>query len=261
MVSNILLFYPKRFFVCNAFADIIYVMKRTLGHLRRADEDFNMIADGDRIAVGLSGGKDSMVLLYALHLYKNFAKTSFDICAATVDLGFDGFDTELIEEYCKSLGVEFVCVKTKISKIVFDTRQETNPCSLCSKLRKGALFNELISMGISKCAFAHHRDDCLETLFLSMLYEGRMRTFKPVTYLDRKGITLIRPFVYLPEHEIISSMHRHNIPYTGNPCPASGNTKREEIKGLISHISKTNPKARDTLLTALKNTDEYSLWD
>ncbi len=236
-------------------------MKRTLGHLRRADEDFNMIKNGERIAVGLSGGKDSMTLLYALHLYKNFAKTKFDICAVTVDLGFNGFDIQLIEDYCKSLDIEFTCVKTQISKIVFDVRAETNPCSLCSKLRKGALFNELIAMGIDKCAFAHHRDDCLETLFLSMLYEGRIRTFKPVTYLDRKGITLIRPFVYLPEHEIISSVRRHNIPTTGNPCPASGNTKREEIKELLRHISKTSPKARDILLTALKNKDEYSLWD
>ena len=236
-------------------------MKRTLGHLRRADEDFNMIKDAERIAVGLSGGKDSMTLLYALHLYQNFSKTKFDICAVTVDLGFNGFDIQLIEDYCKSLGIEFTCVRTQISKIVFDVRAETNPCSLCSKLRKGALFNELIAMGIDKCAFAHHRDDCLETLFLSMLYEGRMRTFKPVTYLDRKGITLIRPFVYLPEHEIVSSVRRHNIPTTGNPCPASGNTKREEIKELLRHISKTSPKARDILLTALKNKDEYSLWD
>ena len=236
-------------------------MKRTLGHLRRADEDFNMIKDGDRLAVGLSGGKDSMALLYALHLYSNFSKTKFDICAVTVDLGFEGFDVALIEGYCKSLGIEFICVKTHVAKIVFDIRQESNPCSLCSKLRKGALFNELIKLGISKCAFAHHRDDCIETLFLSMLYEGRIRTFKPVTYLDRKGITLIRPFVYLPEFEIVSSVRRHNIPTTGNPCPASGNTKREEIKELVRHISKTSPKARDTLLTALKNKDEYSLWD
>ena len=236
-------------------------MKRTLGYLRRADEDFNIIKNGERIAVGLSGGKDSMALLYALHLYKNFAKTKFDICAVTVDLGFNGFNVKLIEDYCKSLDIEFTCVETQISKIVFDVRQETNPCSLCSKLRKGALFNELKSIGIDKCAFAHHRDDCLETLFLSMLYEGRMRTFKPVTYLDRTGITLIRPFVYLPEHEIVSSVRRHNIPTTGNPCPASGNTKREEIKELLRHISKTNPKARDILLTALKNKEAYSLWD
>lgn len=236
-------------------------MKRVLGHLRRADEDFKMIQDNDKVAVGLSGGKDSMVLLYALHLYRNFAKTKFDICAITVDLGFKGFDTELIKKFCDSIDIEFVCIKTQISKIVFDVRKETNPCSLCSKLRKGALFNELIEMGIYKCAFAHHRDDCLETLLMSMLYEGRIRTFKPVTYLDRKDITLIRPFVYLAEHEIVSAVRRHGIPTTSNPCPASGNTKREETKELLRHISKSNPKARDILLTALKNKDEYSLWD
>lgn len=236
-------------------------MKRVLGHLRRADEDHNMIENGDTIAVGVSGGKDSMVLLYALHLYKNFSRSEFNIHAITVNLGFDGFDTVPIRAFCESLGIAYTCVDTNISKIVFDTRKEKNPCSLCSKLRKGALFNEIKRQGISKCAFAHHRDDCLETLFMSMLYEGRIRTFKPVTYLDRKDVTLVRPFVYLAEQEIISAMGRHDLPVVHNPCPASGNTKRQEIKELLTHISASNPRARDTLLTALINNAQYSLWD
>lgn len=236
-------------------------MKRVLGHLRRADEENNMIQEGDTVAVGVSGGKDSMAMLKALVLYKNFAKVKFDVVAITVDLGFDGFNTQIIADYCKSLGVPYTCVKTQIGEIVFDVRKESNPCSLCSKMRKGALFNELLAQGITKCAFAHHRDDCLESLFMSMLYEGRIRTFKPVTYLDRKGITLIRPLIYIAEHEIISAVKRHNIPISKNPCPASGTTKREETKELLKLISKSNPKARDILLTALKNKDQYSLWE
>lgn len=236
-------------------------MKRVLGHLRRADEDFGMIKNGETIAVGVSGGKDSMALLYALHLYKNFAKVKFEFTAVTVDLGFKGFDPQPIDQFCKSLNVPYTCVKTQISQIIFDERKESNPCSLCSKLRKGALFAELKKQGIEKCAFAHHRDDCLETLLMSMFYEGRIRTFKPVTYLDRTGITLIRPLVYLAEHEVVSAVRRHKIPVINSPCPASGTTKRQETKELLSYISKNNPKARDILLTALKNKDQYSLWD
>jgi len=236
-------------------------MKRVLGHLRRADEDFNMIEENDTVALGVSGGKDSMALLYALHLYKNFCRVPFELVAVTVDLGFPGFSTATIADYCASIGVEFICVTTHISKIVFDARQESNPCALCAKMRKGALFTELIRRGISKCAFAHHRDDCLESLFMSMIYEGRIRTFKPKTYLDRKGITLIRPLVYLGENEIISAAARHALPVVQSPCPAAGQTKREETKRLLAQMEASNPKLRDTLLTALKNTAQYSLWD
>ena len=236
-------------------------MKRTLGHLRRADEDFNMIHDGETVAVGVSGGKDSMALVKAMKLYTNFAKHKFDVVAVTVDLGFDGYDVAPIEDYCKSLDVPFTCIKTQIGEIIFDERQEQNPCSLCSKMRKGALFTELKKQGINTCAFGHHRDDALETLLMSMFYEGRIRTFKPVTYLDRMDVTLIRPLVYLAEHEIVSAARRHSIPVVKSPCPACGTTKRAETKELLCHISKSNPKARDILLTALKNTDQYSLWD
>ena len=236
-------------------------MKWVLGHLRRADEDFNMIKEGSTVAVGLSGGKDSMTLLYALSLYRNFSRHKFNVRAFCVDLGFDGFDTQRIAAYCADIGVDLTIVETHISTIVFDTRAESNPCSLCSKLRKGALFNEIKKQGIDMCAFAHHRDDCLETLLLSMLYEGRLRTFRPLTYLDRKDVTLIRPFVYLSEKEIQSSVERHQIPSVSNPCPASGNTKRQKIKELLAQISASNPDARHMMLTSLKNSAQYSLWD
>ena len=236
-------------------------MKRVLGHLRRADEDFGMIENNDTVAIGLSGGKDSMALLYALQLYRNFSRSKFEISAFTVDLGFGGFNSDIIADYCKSLGIEHTMVKTQIAEIVFDARNESNPCSLCSKLRKGALFKEIKKHGISKCAFAHHREDCLQSLLLSMLYEGRMRTFKPLTHLSRTGVDLMRPFIYLPEKEIKAAVKRHGIPFIENPCPVSGNTKRQEIKKLLGIISASSPKARDSLLTALKNSSQYSLWD
>ena len=236
-------------------------MKHVLGYLRRADEQFDMIAPGARIAVGVSGGKDSMVLLYALHLYRNFSRHDYSITAVTVDLGFPGFNTALIADYCASLGVPHTCVKTRIADIVFDARKEKNPCALCSRMRKAALFTEIKKQGVGTCAFAHHRDDCLESLLLSILYEGRMRTFRPTTYLNRKDVTLIRPFILLPEKEISAAAARHSLPVAANPCPASGNTKRQEIKELLAHISANNPGARDSMLTALKNIDQYSLWD
>jgi tRNA(Ile)-lysidine synthase TilS/MesJ len=152
-------------------------------------------------------------------------------------------------------------VQTNIAQIVFDARKETNPCALCAKLRKGALFTEITRQGINKCVFAHHREDCLESFLMSLLYEGRLRTFTPVTYLERTGVTLIRPLILLPEKEIKAAVRRHDIPVAKNPCPASGQTKREETKRLLAQISANNPYARERMLTAIHNTANYSLWD
>lgn len=237
------------------------MMKHVLGYLRRADEDHGMIKQGDTVAVGVSGGKDSMALLYALHLYKNFSRVNYHIRAFTVDIGFEGFATDVIAQYCASLNIPYTVVKTDIARIVFDERKESNPCALCARMRKGVLFKAIAKEGLHICAFAHHREDCIESLLLSMLYEGRMRTFKPVTDLDRKGITLLRPLIYLPEKEIISAVRRHNIPVAKNPCPASGSTKREETKGLLKLICQSNPNAREMIMTALRNVSQYSLFD
>ena len=236
-------------------------MKQVLGYLRRADEDHGMIKNGDTVCVGLSGGKDSMALLFALHLYKNFAKVRFDVRAYTVDLGFGNFDTDMIAAYCSSLGIEHTLIKTQIGKIVFDLRNEKNPCALCSKMRKGVLFTQIKNHGFETCAFAHHREDCLESLMMSMLYEGRLRTFRPATLLDRMGINLIRPLIYLPEKEIITAARRHALPIAKNPCPAAQNSKREDTKRLLEQICTSNPGARGMMMTAIKNVSQYSLWD
>lgn len=236
-------------------------MKHVLGYLRRADEDHGMIKEGDTVAVGVSGGKDSMALLFALHLYKNFCRVNYNVRAFTVDLGFNGFATDVIADYCAGLDIPYTVVKTDIARIVFDARQESNPCALCARMRKGTLFNAIKREGLHICAFAHHREDCLESLLMSMLYEGRMRTFKPVTELDRKGVTLLRPFIYLPEKEIRSAVRRHGIPVAKNPCPAAGSTKREKTKELLSLICKSNPNALDMMMSALKNVSQYSLFD
>ena len=236
-------------------------MKQVLGYLRRADEEFGMISPGEKLAIGVSGGKDSMALLHALHLYQYFSKKAYTVHAFTVDLGFGSFDTGVIADYCRSLDIPHTVVQTNIAQIVFDARQETNPCALCAKLRKGALFTEITRQDIYKCVFAHHREDCLESFLMSLLYEGRLRTFTPVTYLERTGVTLIRPLILLPEKEIKAAVRRHDIPVAKNPCPASGQTKRDETKRLLAQISANNPHARERMLTAIHNTANYSLWD
>lgn len=236
-------------------------MKNILGCLRRADEKFNMIEDGDVVAVGLSGGKDSAVMLHALSLYKRFSKKKYELVAVCVNLGFEGFNKELLQDMCDKLEVKLSIVDTEIGKIVFDVRQEKNPCALCANLRKGAFYKEAKRLNATKAVFAHHRDDVVETFFMSMLYESRLNVFRPVTYLSRADITLIRPFIYVDEQHIKKVVEKIGVPVIKNACPSCGNTKREEIKQLFDKLNGTYPGIRERVMTAIDGTDNYKLWD
>ena len=235
-------------------------MKQILGAMRKAINDFDMIQDGDKIVVGISGGKDSMALLYALKLFQRFSPVQYDLYAVTLSMGFDNFDVTPISDFCNKIEVPYKVVETEIAKIVFDIRKETNPCSLCAKMRRGALHDVVKELGFNKIALGHHADDAIETMFLSMLYEGRITTFKPVTHLDRKDIYNIRPLVYVKEKQVISAVQKHNIPVVKSPCPMDKNTKREEVKQMLNEIYKTIPEGRDRLLKAINNKDNFGLW-
>ncbi|MCI6375814.1 MAG: tRNA 2-thiocytidine biosynthesis TtcA family protein [Clostridiales bacterium] len=236
-------------------------MKTVLGCIRKADTDFEMIAPGDRIAVGVSGGKDSLLLLYALSLYRKFSGKDFTLQAITLKMGLEPFDVEPIRALCEQIDVPYTVLDTEIAHIIFDVRKESNPCALCAKMRRGALNDAALAAGCTKVALGHHRDDAIETLLMSLIFEGRLHTFHPNTYLSRKGVTVIRPMVYVPEKHVIHVVKTLNLPVIHNPCPADGNSKREEIKELIKTLSKTYPQLKDYMLSALRNTEQYGLWD
>ncbi|MBU7008126.1 tRNA 2-thiocytidine biosynthesis TtcA family protein [Phosphitispora fastidiosa] len=222
----------------------------------KANEDFGLIGAGDHIAIGLSGGKDSTALLYIMTEWQKFCPVSFKITAITLDMGWGG-DLTPLKNYCAATGVLYHVEQTNIGPIVFETRQESNPCSLCARLRRGTLHNIAKSLGCNKVALGHHLDDALETLLLCMSFESRFKTFKPKTYLDRADITLIRPMIYVEEKTIIKLVKRLSLPVIHNPCPANGLTKRQEMKDIISCWEKISPSVRDNLLGALKNSN---LW-
>lgn len=236
------------------------MMKKILGCMRRAIQDFDLINDGDSIGVAVSGGKDSMVLLKALKQYQSFSPVNFKLESFTVNLGFNDFQSETIRAYCNELNIPCNIIDTKISEIVFNVRDEKNPCSLCAKMRKGAINNKMKESGFNKLALAHHEDDALNTLFLSMLYEGRISTLKPLTYLSRKEIYVIRPFLYLQERDIKACVGKYNIPVVKNPCPVDKETKREEINNLLKEIYRKIPGSRERLVATLKNRDGLNLW-
>ncbi len=235
-------------------------MKKILGCIRRADEDFGMIQNGDRIAVGVSGGKDSIALLYAMRLYQYFSKTKFDIVGITLDMGLFHPDTTQLQEFCNKNDIEYHVENTSIGNIVFEVRKESNPCALCSNLKRGALHNAALELGCNKVALGHHFDDVLETLMMSLLFEGRFNTFSPVTYMDRKQLYVIRPMVYAYEMEIIGAVRRHELPVFKSGCPADGVTKREEMKNAVREIVKVYPDFKERVMTALKNKDTQKLW-
>ena len=225
------------------------LLQQLLSRTRKAIDDYQMIQDGDRIAVGISGGKDSLAMLYALAELRRFYPKKFELKAISVNLGYE-IDYSNVKELCEKLSVELEVIRTEIKTIVFDIRNEDNPCSLCSKLRKGAFNDAAIAAGCNKAAYAHHRDDVIETLLMSLIYEGRIHTFAPVTYLDRSGITLIRPMIYVNECDIVGFQHKYDLPVFKNPCPADGYTKREDIKNLIRQLDTDAPGIRDRLFRA-----------
>ena len=236
-------------------------MKTVLGCVRKADTDFEMIAPGDRIAVGVSGGKDSLLLLHALSLYRKFSGKDFTLQAITLKLGLEPIDVAPIAALCERLDVPYTVIDTEIAHIIFDLRKETNPCALCAKMRRGALNDAAKALGCNKVALGHHRDDAIETLLMSLLFEGRLHTFHPNTYLSRKGVTVIRPMIYVPEKHVKHMVRVLDLPVVKNPCPADGHSKREEIKSLIRTLSRDYPQIKDYMIAALRNTDQYGLWD
>lgn len=227
-------------------------LQQVLSYVRRAVDDYHMIEEGDRIAVGISGGKDSLTLLYALHGLMRFYPKRFQIHAVTVDLGFSNLNLDKIRQLCEDLGIEYTIVKTDIAKIVFEERREENPCALCAKMRKGALNDAIKAAGCNKVAYAHHKDDMVETMLLSLIYEGRFHTFAPVTYLDRTGLTVIRPLMYMNEADVIGFVNKYDLPVVKSPCPADGHTKREYVKKLLRQLNLENPGVKERMFTAIQ---------
>lgn len=232
-------------------------LQQVLSHVRRAVDDYHMIQEGDRIAVGISGGKDSLTLLLALNALKRFYPQHFTIHAVTVDLGFGNLDFGRIEALCKELDIPYTIVPTQIFDIVFNQRQESNPCALCAKMRKGALNDAVRAAGCNKVAYAHHKDDVVETMLLSLIFEGRFHTFSPVTYLDRMELTVIRPLIYMKEADVIGFVNKNHVPVVKSPCPADGHTKREYVRQLLRQLNRENPGVRDRMFTAVQNGKDY----
>lgn len=226
-------------------------MQKLLSYLRRGVDDYGMINDGEKITVGVSGGKDSLALLVGLANLGKFYPAKFKLCAVTLDMGF-GMDFTPVAELCKALGVEYVVKKTDIAEILFNIRKESNPCSLCAKMRRGALHDAALELGSHKVALGHHNDDALDTFMLSLVYEGRVNCFSPVTYLDRKDITLIRPLIYAPEKYVAGFAKRYELPVVKNRCPEDKRTKREYVKNLIKQLEKENPGFKTRLFTAIE---------
>ena len=226
-------------------------MQKLLSFIRRGVDDYKMINEKDHITVGVSGGKDSLALLAGLANLRRFYPKPFKLSAVTLDMGF-GMDFSPVAQFCDELGVEYVLKKTDIAEILFDIRKETNPCSLCAKMRRGALHDAALELGSHKVALGHHNDDALDTFMLSLVYEGRVNCFSPVTYLDRKDITLIRPMIYAPENYVIGFAKRYELPVVKNRCPEDKRTKREYAKNLIKQLEKENPGFKTRLFTAIE---------
>jgi len=226
-------------------------MQKLMGLVRRCVDDYNMINEGDRIAVGVSGGKDSLVLLVLLAGLRKYFNKSFSLEAITIDMGL-GMDYSAIEELCRSLEVPYTIVRTEIAPIIFEHRKEKNPCSMCAKMRRGALNQALLDKGFNKLALGHHYDDAVETFMMNLLFEGRIGCFQPVTNLDRTGIIQIRPMLYIHERTVDNFALRENLPVVENRCPVDKTTKRQEVKELVFNLSSTYPDLKERIFGAMQ---------
>ena len=228
-------------------------IKRVLSYTRRAVDDYEMIHEGDKVAVGISGGKDSLTLLCALADLKKFYPKKFDLCAITVDMGFETpMDFSKIQTLCDELGVPYHVTKTEIAKIIFDVRKESTPCSLCAKMRRGVLHNTAKELGCNVVALGHHFDDVVDTFMLNLFFEGRLGCFQPVTYLSRADLHLIRPMIYMPEKDVRYFAAKVDLPVIKSPCPADGNTQREEINKLIGDLDRKHKGLRYRIFGAIQ---------
>ena len=235
-------------------------MQRILSHMRKAIEEYKMIEEGDKIAICLSGGKDSITMLQAFKALQRFYPKKFEIIAVSIDPGFEFFDTKFLQEICDNIEIPLFIEKSNAKEIVFDIRKEKNPCSLCANLRRGVINSVAIREGCNKIALGHNQDDVLETFLLNLFYPGSIGTFSPVSYMDRTKITLIRPLVYTPEKEIRRFVKKQNISVMKKVCPMDGSSKREDMKQLIIELTKKIPMIRANLFGAIqRNLEDWKI--
>lgn len=233
------------------------MIRKILARMRQAIEYYNMISDGDKIAIGVSGGKDSQLLLISLQQLSRFLPQKFELVAITIDLGFENFSSDELLEFYDKYKIDYHIEETNISQVVFDVKNEANPCSLCSNMKRGAIHNAAKRLGCNKIAFAHHKDDVIETFLMSLIYEGNIHTFAPVTYLDRRDITLIRPLIYTDESIIRSTVENLRLKPIINSCPMDGHSKRQIIKELITSLAEENRHIKSNIFGAIKRSEIY----
>lgn len=230
-------------------------MQQISGYMRRAVDDYQMIAPGERVAVALSGGKDSMLLLHAMKHLSRYHPAKFELIAIFIDLGFDNINIEAMQKECDALGVPLIIRKTDIAPLVFEVREESNPCALCAKMRRGAIHDAALENGCRTIALGHHRDDAIETFAMNLLYEGRIGCFQPVTYLDRKDVRTIRPMIYLTERQIANTVERLKIPTVKNPCPMDHTSMRKSTKDLLKEAEERFPGLNEKLFGAIQRSE------
>ena len=235
-------------------------MQHILGLTRRCVEDYHMIEAGETIAVGVSGGKDSLMCLAALAQLRRFYPVPFQLEAITLEMGMPGMEYSAVADYCASLEVPYTRIQVPVYQIVFEERKEKNPCALCAKMRRGSLNTALVERGIHKIALGHHYDDAVETMLMNLLFEGRIGCFQPVTYLDRTQVTQIRPLLYCQEEELRRVAKRLQLPVTSNTCPADGASRRQEIKELLVELEERYPNLKKKIFGAIQRYPLYG-WD